>query len=264
MSNNFNTTSSSPSSRRRPPRRSLWQRRSNQAASIIICTIVYIYIIINNTSTTHAFSSSSNPPPQSPPPPPPFTNPQTPEEVVQNQLHYYQTSNLSAVYALNSPENKEATGSISNLQSSLTKPPYNTLLNFERADVLLEVLPDAFMEDDGEESNDTSLCLVCIRPNRTLEKCHSVWFWWELSRHKMIVEGENDNDDDATTTTGKEEEEDSNDNEMMQWMVDCVIPDFEDLDFETDSLSIEEFGGGEGGEGGDDDDLTIYWDVGGL
>ena len=49
----------------------------------------------------------------------------------------------------------------------------------------------------------------------------------------------------------------------MQWMVDCVIPDFEDLDFETDSLSIEEFGGEEGGEG-DDDDLTIYWDVGGL
>jgi hypothetical protein len=244
------TSSSSPSSRRRPPRRSLWKRRSsNQAASIIIYTIVYIYIIINNTSTTHAFSSSSNP---QPPPPPPFTNPQTPEEVVQNQLHYYQTSNLSAVYELNSPENKEATGSISNLQSSLTKPPYNTLLNFERADVLLEVLPDAFMED--EESNDTSLCLVCIRPNRELEKCNSVWFWWELSRHKMIENG-----DDATTTG--EEEEDSNDNEMMQWMVDCVIPDFEDLDFETDSLSIEEFGGE---EGGDDDDLTIYWDVGGL
>ncbi|KAL7448340.1 hypothetical protein ACHAWC_000546 [Mediolabrus comicus] len=261
MSKN-NTSSSSPSSRRRPPRRSLWKRRSsNQAASnVIICTIVYnIYIIINNTSTTHAFSSSSNP---QPPPPPPFTNPQTPEEVVQNQLHYYQTSNLSAVYELNSPENKEATGSISNLQSSLTKPPYNTLLNFERADVLLEVLPDAFMED--EESNDTSLCLVCIRPNRKLEKCNSVWFWWELSRHKMIDEEnngddtENDNDNDATTTG---EEEDSNDNEMMQWMVDCVIPDFEDLDFETDSLSIEEFGGE---EGGDDDDLTIYWDVGGL
>lgn len=245
-----NSTSSSPSSRRRPPRRNLWQRRSNQAASIIICTIVYIYIIINNTLTTHAFSSSSNPPP--------FTNPQTPEEVVQNQLHYYQTSNLSAVYKLNSPENKEATGSISNLQSSLTKPPYNVLLNFERADVLLEVLPDAYMDDD-DESNDTSLCLVCIRPNRMLEKCNSVWFWWELSRHKMMEEEENDNDD--ATTTGEEEGEDSNDNEMMQWMVDCVIPDFEDLDFETDSLSIEEFGGE---DGGDDDDLTIYWDVGGL
>ena len=111
------------------------------------------------------------------------------------------------------------------------------------------------MDDDDDESNDTSLCLVCIRPNRKLEKCNSVWFWWELSRHKMIEEGENDNNDASTT-----EEEDSNNNEMMQWMVDCVIPDFEDLDFETDSLSIEEFGG----EEGDDDDLTIYWDVGGL
>ena len=113
------------------------------------------------------------------------------------------------------------------------------------------------MED--EESNDTSLCLVCIRPNRKLEKCNSVWFWWELSRHKMIDEEEND-DDDATTTR---ETEESNGDDNMQWMVDCVIPDFEDLDFETDSLSIEEFGGEEG-EGGDDDDLTIYWDVGGL
>ena len=247
-----NNTSSSQSSRRRQSRRS-WQQ-SNQAASIIICTIVYIYIIINNTSsTTYAFSSSSNNPPP-PQPPPPFTNPQTPEEVVQNQLHYYQTSNLSAVYELNSPENKEATGSISNLQSSLTKPPYNVLLNFERADVLLEVLPDAFMEDD-DESNDTSLCLVCIRPNRMLEKCNSVWFWWELSRHKMIEEGNDNDNDDA--------ENSNNSNDEMQWMVDCVIPDFEDLDFETDSLSIEEFGGEEG-EGGDDDDLTIYWDVGGL
>ena len=54
-------------------------------------------------------------------------------------------------------------------------------------------------------------------------------------------------------------EVDDGDDGAPRWMVDCVMPDFEDLDFEAESLSIEKFG-----EGGDDDsdegELTIYWD----
>lgn len=105
--------------------------------------------------------------------------------------------------------------------------------------------------DDERREYDTALCLVCIRPNREIEKRNQVWFWWELSRN---IDDDDDNDeDDDGASDNKEEEE--------RWMVDCIMPDFEDLDFETDSLSIEEFG-----EDGDDDDdeLTIYWDVGGL
>lgn len=196
------------------------------AASVItLHTAIY-------TRTTHAFSVPT-------PLIPPFTTPQTPEEVVQNQLFHYQTSNLASAYSYNSPENKQATGTVSDFEISLQTPPYNLLVNHERADVLLEVIPDGmFHENDSDRENyDTALCLVCIRPNRQI-KNHPVWFWWELSR----------NIDD-------EDEEDVGE----QWMVDCIIPDFEDLDFETDALSIEEFG-----EGDDDDELNIFWDVGGL
>jgi len=48
-----------------------------------------------------------------------------------------------------------------------------------------------------------------------------------------------------------------NNESSATWMVDCIMPDFEDLDFETQSLSIEDFGA-EDSEG--DDDFTIFWD----
>lgn len=197
--------------------------------------IILLKIAIYTTTTIDAFSVPSSTSI------PPFINPQTPEEVVQNQLFHYQTSNLPSAYSYNSPESKGATGTISDFETSLQTPPYNLLVNHERADVLLEVIPDGmFHEDDTERKNyDTALCLVCIRPNRELKKNHPVWFWWELSR--------NIDDEDEAEVVGE------------QWMVDCIIPDFEDLDFETDALSIEEFG-----EGDDDDELTIFWDVGGL
>mmetsp|Transcript_26162 Transcript_26162/g.45542 ORF Transcript_26162/g.45542 Transcript_26162/m.45542 type:complete len:93 (-) Transcript_26162:50-328(-) len=56
----------------------------------------------------------------------------------------------------------------------------------------------------------------------------------------------------------------SNDGGGRKWMVDCIMPDFEDLDFEMESLSIDDFDGKDGDDG---DELTIYWDsddVGGL
>ena len=66
---------------------------------------------------------------------------------------------------------------------------------------------------------------------------------------KQYVDTETSQNDDATTSDGKEEE--------TMWRVDCVIPDFEDLDFETESLSIKDFDD----DDGDEDELTIYWDM---
>jgi hypothetical protein len=53
-----------------------------------------------------------------------------------------------------------------------------------------------------------------------------------------------------------------------RWLVDCISPDFEDLDFETESLlSIEDFMNDDGDDGDDDDDedgeyddITIFLD----
>ena len=49
----------------------------------------------------------------------------------------------------------------------------------------------------------------------------------------------------------------SDNRKEKKWMVDCIMPDFDDLDFETQALSIEDFG--DDGDG-DEDELTIYWD----
>jgi len=129
------------------------------------------------------------------------------------------------------------------------------ILGHQRADVLLEVVPGdtidlSLNEDDGVESESGMLddhgnvvcCLVCIRPNGKARKKYPVWFWWEMSKmgQKMELEEEED------TMTRNE------------WMVDSIMPDFEDLDFETESLSIEDFLEEEDGDDGDD--LTIYWD----
>ena len=204
--------------------------RSSRWFIAIFTIIIHSAIFV---TSTYAFSIPSTSIP-------PFKNPQSPEEVVQNQLFHYQNANLASAFSYNSPQNKEATGSLSEFESSLKVAPYNLLMNHERADVMLEVIPDGLFHEDQEDRDnyDTALCLVCIRPSRQLEKSNSVWFWWELSRNI---------DDEDEQEVGE------------QWMVDCIIPDFEDLDFETNSLSIEEFG-----EGDDDDELTIYWDVGGL
>ena len=53
-----------------------------------------------------------------------------------------------------------------------------------------------------------------------------------------------------------------------RWLVDCISPDFEDLDFETESLlSIEDFMNDDSEDGDDDDDedgeyddITIFLD----
>jgi hypothetical protein len=136
-------------------------------------------------------------------------------------------------------------------------------------------------EEDNEEDSivkDVACCLVCIRPNRTSRnKGHPVWFWWEMSLIEMnistptsIAEDVGYNGDLLSMTAsssslglaGTSTDTDT----ITRWMVDCIQPDFEDLDFETEALSIENFlddtdADDEEGEDDDDgDELTIYWD----
>ncbi len=142
-------------------------------------------------------------------------------------------------------------------------------------------------EDDEDEDGivkDVACCLVCIRPNRkSRNKGHPVWFWWEMSLIEMpaapVDEDFGHGDDLVSSTTalslsvasaggssGSSSSSSSRSStSTTRWMVDCIQPDFEDLDFETESLSIDNFlEGEEDKEEGDDDDddgeLTIYWD----
>jgi len=70
-----------------------------------------------------------------------------------------------------------------------------------------------------------------------------------------------DNDDDVIIMGGDAKPNDGGVGwKGCRWMVECIMPDFDDLDFETESLSIENFGGEEGDEDEDEDEITIYWD----
>ena len=148
--------------------------------------------------------------------PPPFTNPTSPEEVIQNQLYYYQHNLLDVVYdTYCSPGNKAATGSYDEFVKLVQCPPYDLIVGHERADVLLELVDvkppgltnygmygmiEVDDDDDEEEDEDdedkeeegmidnnngkvlnVACCLVCIRPNKKARSTYPVWFWWEMS-----------------------------------------------------------------------------------
>lgn len=175
----------------------------------------------------------------SPPPPPPFEDPSTPEEAVQNQLHHYRTNELSRAFGCCSPSNREATGSLSEFERLVREPPYDLILGHERADVLLEVVPGDVPVNDEREDPRLVSCLVCVRPNGKARRRYPVWFWWEMSK---VEEGS----DEGASEGG----------DAGKWMVDCIMPDFEDLDFETEQLSIVNFMEEEDGDG----DEVIYLD----
>jgi len=107
----------------------------------------------------------------------------------------------------------------------------------------MEIIPDGMEDNEENGVLDVACCLVCIRPNRGGRSGHSVWFWWEMSKVRI-----SELDDEYHVTTGDL-------SNGWKWMVDCIMPDFEDLDFEAQSLSIEDFEDGE-----DEDELTILWD----
>eukprot|EP00579_Thalassiosira_antarctica_P009221 CAMPEP_0201877686 /NCGR_PEP_ID=MMETSP0902-20130614/9046_1 /ASSEMBLY_ACC=CAM_ASM_000551 /TAXON_ID=420261 /ORGANISM="Thalassiosira antarctica, Strain CCMP982" /LENGTH=274 /DNA_ID=CAMNT_0048405189 /DNA_START=105 /DNA_END=929 /DNA_ORIENTATION=+ len=235
---------------------------SSRIIALPLLAIILITSSIILIPTSHAFSIPSNSLPS--PRPPPFHNPSTPEEAIQNQLHYYQTSQLLQAYQCCSPQNQEDTGSLSDFERLLKLSPYDLLLNHERADVLMEVIPPDSWDGSGKVDN-VACCLVCIRPGRMARRRYPVWFWWEMSKmeeEEYDATTTNENDD---ITNNASSSSTSDGGGGSKWMVDCIMPDFEDLDFEAESLSIDDFDG----EDGDDDDgeLTIYWDsddVGGL
>ena len=84
-----------------------------------------------------------------------------------------------------------------------------------------------------------SCYLVCIKPGKHAKSQYPVWFWWEVSKHIL-------NEDESLDGDG-------------EWRVDCVMPDFEDLDFEAENLA-EYLGDEEEDE--DFDGFTFYMDFG--
>ncbi|KAL3793213.1 hypothetical protein HJC23_000755 [Cyclotella cryptica] len=190
--------------------------------------------------TSHSFSLPSIP---SSPPSNPAHDP-TGERLVKTQLLHYQTSNLSDAYLLCSPWNQEATGSLQDFEELVKTPPYDLILGHERADIMMEVLPDK--PKGGQNEGTQAACyLVCIKPGKNARKRYPVWFWWEVSRHFL-----------------EDEDGDLVDNDVEgEWRVDCVMPDFEDLDFEAESLA--QYLGDEEEEDDDDfDGMTFYLDFG--
>lgn len=148
----------------------------------------------------------------------PFSIPSTPptgESIVRTQLSHYKSSNIPAVYELCSPWFQDSMGSLSEFEESINEPPFNLLLNHERADVLLETLPETPEKGEGIQA---ACYLVCIKPGKDAPSHYPVWFWWETSRHYLKEEDLEDDDVDG------------------EWFVDCIIPDFDDLEFDTESL----------------------------
>ena len=199
---------------------------SLRAATLTFC------ISISGVQVSNAFSSVPNAQTRQPP----FTDPRSAEEVVQQQLHYYQTLQFEDAYKYCSPGNKEVVGSVSDFEKMHQHSPYDLVPGHARSYAMLEVTPNDLSEEAMEESGvfGASTVLVYLRPSPTARRIFPVYFWWELS--KQIDE----NDGQA------------------RWMVDCILPDFEDLDFETESLSIEQFADD---DDDDDDELTIFWDM---
>lgn len=134
---------------------------------------------------------------------------------------------------------QDATGGLDDFEEAINKPPYNLLLGHDRADILLETLPDTPQKREGRGI--VAACyLVCIKPGKHAKSQYPVWFWWEVSKHY---------EDDGTSLDGNGE-----------WKVDCVMPDFEDLDFEAENLA--DYIGDEEEEDEDFDGFTFYLDFG--
>lgn len=158
-------------------------------------------------------------------------------------------------------------------------------------------------EDDADDDSrilNVACCLVCIRPNKKARSKHPVWFWWEMSLVEDLstmpnvdtwieqsfggdtyADGTNSsdrtgsvmyNDCDGITAIGSASSSSIVTSTMSppkmraRWLVDCISPDFEDLDFEAESLSIENFmdedddDDDDDDEGGDYDDIMIFLD----
>jgi hypothetical protein len=181
---------------------------------------------------TQSFSISSTPPTPN--------HDLTGEFLVQTQLSHYKTSNIPKIYDLCSPWFQDVTGSLDDFEEAINTPPYNLLLNHERADIMLETIPDTPKNGDGLIQ--AACYLVYIKPGKDAASPYPVWFWWEVSRH--FLEDDDLNDDEAEG----------------EWKVDCIMPDFDDLDFEAESLA-QDLSDNEDDED-EEDGFTFFMDFG--
>ena len=134
---------------------------------------------------------------------------------MQAQLTHYKNGDVAKVYELCSPWFQDVTGSLNDFEEAINQTPFNLLLGHKSADILLETLPDTPKKDQGDIIQ-AACYLVCVKPGIHAPSHYPVWFWWETSRHL----------------------EDLDDGEAEgEWKVDCVMPDFDDLEFEAESLA---------------------------
>lgn len=129
----------------------------------------------------------------------------TPEQVVEEQLRYLQSGDIQSAFELNSCESQSETGPWKQYAKLLSEPPFSDLLRHEKGTVMMEM---------HHRDLYTASCLVYILPKMSSSRKKRKMmraFLWELSIYT---------DDDVPGDDC--------------WMVDSIVPDFEDtaLDFD--------------------------------
>ncbi|KAG7337095.1 protein of unknown function DUF4864 containing protein [Nitzschia inconspicua] len=94
-----------------------------------------------------------------------------PQEVIQQQLQALQQDDMTKVYQLASPNNKERTGDVTRFGQMVRSGPYRHLVQHHSSLVLLESTIGASQQ-----------FLVRIVPQDYAESGRIVEYWWSLSR----------------------------------------------------------------------------------
>jgi hypothetical protein len=153
-----------------------------------------------------------------------------PEHVVQAHLLAIQQSDFKSAFELCSPGLIEECP-WSSFTDMISEPPFRPIVGHVKADVLMTI------HDKGQES---LLCfLVRVVPSKKVQR-ESIFktqqpclhYWWEISiqYHDGPLDG--------------------------CWMIDSILPDFEDMEFDPLDLEMQE------DDDGDDDFTDMYFVTG--
>jgi hypothetical protein len=143
-----------------------------------------------------------------------------PEHVVQAHLQALKRSDFKTAFQLSSPELIDECPWPS-FVGMISEPPFKPIVGHSKADVLMTI---------QHKEDSVICCLVRIVPSKKgKEKSRIIQqpclqYWWELS--KQYQDGPFDG----------------------CWMIDSILPDFEDMEFDVQDLVVEE----------DDDDHDDY------
>jgi len=178
----------------------------------------------------------------------------SPEDVVRKQLDAFQRSDIKAAFACGSTEHQDVCGPTSNefKELLLSEPAFSTLIGHTKSTVLMTT--DCA---DGEGK----CCYVRIIPSKwkaissssnthhhhQLHKRSCLEYWFELSKTPPPTtqtttqsQQNNEEEEDSTWThiaANLLTEEEGHETEEGCWMIDSILPDFEDLSlvsFEAD------------------------------